>query len=123
MSEQLAIDFVSAPAFRQVGRREYVLRRALEETDKFRPDFYEWLKANLHIWEAFEREANAVYALGQTHWSARTIGEYLRHQTRLRAVGDEPFKISDWWWPHLARLYGVMYPERADFFEIRRRAA
>jgi hypothetical protein len=123
---QPALDF-DRPAerapevYRHVARQEFVLRRVAEHRGEFRPDFEDWVKANLHVWGRFEQEANAVWAAGRRHYSARTIGEVLRHETAMRAVGDEPFKLSDWWWPHLARLYAVMYPERVDLFEIRRR--
>jgi len=69
------------------------------------------------IWKAFEREANAVWRNGRRHYSARTIGEYLRHETALREDGE--WKITD-----MARLYGLMYPERGLFeFRGERKAA
>ena len=123
MTEQLAIDFVSAPALRQVGRREFVLRIALENAERFKPDFYEWLKLNLHVWERFEREANAIWNAGRRHYSARTIGEVLRHESALKAEADGEWKLNDHRWPCMARLWLALNPERVGFFELRGRAA
>jgi len=118
---QLALPIASPAALRAVGRREYVLRRALEERARFRPDFYDWLRENLHVWERFETEAERAAAAGRTHYSARTIGEYLRHQTALEARNDGEWKLNDWRWPDLARLYLVLHPHREGFFELRGR--
>lgn len=86
----------------------------------FRRDFADWLRNNFHVWIAFEREANRVWARGRTHYSARTIGEYLRHETM---VAEQPnplqFKVNDHYWPDLARLYTCFHPERDGFFERR----
>lgn len=87
----------------------------------FRKDFSEWIAKNIHVWEVFESQANVVWARGRTHYSARTIGEYLRHETLIaeRSVGVPAFKVNDHFWPDLARLYGCFYPERAGMFERR----
>jgi len=86
----------------------------------FRSDFREWLDANFNVWLAFEREANRVWARGRTHYSARTIGEYLRHETLTRETENPlQLKLNDHFWPCLARLYALYYPERRGFFEFR----
>lgn len=88
----------------------------------FRADFAAWLRENWPIWKAFEREANAVWRNGRRHYSARTIGEYLRHETALREDGE--WKINNNIVPDMARLYGLMYPERGLFeFRGERKAA
>lgn len=107
-----------ASAYRTVARREFILRR-VQANHSFRPDFLEWLEANFPIWERFEAEANRVYDNGRKHYSARTIIEWLRHETSAREVGGE-FKINGNFVPDLARLYSFMYPER-DIFETRGR--
>lgn len=96
-----------------------LLDTALNNRDRFRPDFIDWLKANLHIWSAFKAEANLIWSHGKRHWGARCIGEYLRRETALRENADTDWKISDWRWPDCARLYLLLYPERDGFFEIR----
>jgi hypothetical protein len=114
------VDFVSAPAFRQVARREFVLRRAAERTADFRADFQEWLAKNMALWERFEREANQVWNAGRRHYSSRTLWEVMRHHTTLAEL-DSDFKINNNFAPDIARLYLVMYPDRPGFFETRGR--
>lgn len=82
----------------------------------FRADFAAWLQENWSIWKAFEREANAVWRNGRRHYSARTIGEYLRHETALREDGE--WKINGNHVPDLARLYMLLNPDRT-LFELR----
>ena len=76
---------------------------------------------NWHIWLAFSREANRIYATGRRRYAARTIIEWLRHETALRERNSE-FKINDHFTPDLARLWLVFHPERAGFFETRHHA-
>lgn len=90
-----------------------------QDRENFLPGFGGWLAENLHVWRAFEREANRVWDRGRRHWSARTIIEYLRHETALADDGRD-FKINNVTAPDLARLYRLRYPERADLFELRR---
>lgn len=86
----------------------------------FRPGFVTWLVANVHVWNAFAREADKVWGRGRRHYSARTIGEVLRHESALREVGGE-WKLNNVVFPDLARLYAIRYPERATLFEFRGR--
>lgn len=120
MSEQVGFDFISAPAYRQVARKEFVLRTTLEHGEHLRPDFYEWLKANYAIWERFEREANAIWRAGRKHYSQRTIWEVMRHETALREV-DPTFKLNDKWVKSLAHLYLALNRDKPGFFETRER--
>lgn len=85
----------------------------------YRPEFIEWLAENGHIWERFEREASRLWLRGRTHYSAKTIVEFLRHETALYEHGGE-FKINNSVSADLARYYIQKYPERASFFEMRR---
>lgn len=88
--------------------------------EAFRSDFKDWLQKNYHVWEMFEHEANAAWDRGRRHYSARTIGEYIRHQTMLAEVENEyGFKINNNLFPDLARLYMMMHPDREGFFERR----
>jgi hypothetical protein len=87
----------------------------------FRPDFGEWLDKNFLVWIAFGVEANRVWARGRRHYSARTIGEDLRHETTVSELPNPmELKLNDHYWPDLARLYALFHPERAGFFEFRR---
>lgn len=102
------------------SRREFIRDRVDANAIRFRGDFPSWLGENYPVWERFEREANAIYEAGHRHYSARTIGEVLRHHSALRAQNDGEYKLNDHRWPDLARLYLLMYPERQGFFELRR---
>jgi hypothetical protein len=86
----------------------------------FRKDFAEWLEKNSKIWDAFEAQANRIWDRGRTRYSARTIGEWLRHETAMREGPNEHgWKLNDHWWPDLGRLYMLAHPEREGFFERR----
>ncbi len=85
---------------------------------KYRPEFAEWLIQNQALWLAFCRESNRIWDRGRRHWSARTVIEYMRHQTALSEVGGE-FKINNNWAPDMARLFAEQFPERASLFEFR----
>ena len=90
-----------------------------QDRENFLPTFAAWLAENMHVWRAFEREADKVWNRGRRHYSARTILEHLRHETALADNGVE-FKLNNNVAPDLARLYRLRYPDRADLFEVRR---
>lgn len=92
-----------------------------QHSDTFRPGFALWLRDNRHVWLAFEREANRAWARGRRHYSARTIIEFLRHETALADTGAD-FKINGNNVPDLARLYRLRHPDRAGLFETRKLA-
>lgn len=103
-----------------IDRKHTALVFVEARPELFRSDFREWLERNFSVWEAFEREANKVWASGRRHYSARTIGEYLRHETLLREAPSDPkFKLNDHFWPDLARLHMLYHEEREGFFEFR----
>lgn len=114
MNAQLSIDF--APP---ITRRAFVALRSRRMAAVFCDDFPDWLEQNFTIWERFECEANAIYSSGRKHYSARTIGEFIRHETALQAAADGDWKINNNRFPDLARLWLHLYPERAGFFELR----
>lgn len=95
-----------------------------KHADVFLIDLADWLgnSQNWAIWGAFEYQANGAWKKGFKRYSARTIGEYLRHHSALHASGTE-FKLNDHIWPDLARLYMLAHPDRAGFFECRQRRA
>lgn len=95
-----------------------VLVRAHPE--HFRKDFADWLEKNAHIWAAFSEQADRIWNRGRRRYSARTIGEYLRHESALREGPNEHgWKLNDHWWPDLGRLYMLARPDRDGFFERR----
>lgn len=100
------------------------INAASSHAGAFRLEMDEWLASpvNFIVWSSFVYQANAIWDKGIRHYSARTIGEVLRHHTALSDTSAD-FKLTDWLWPDLARLYMLVYPERAGFFEIRGRRA
>jgi hypothetical protein len=74
--------------------------------------------ANWLVWATFEYHANQVWDSGRRHYSARTIGEVIRHHTLVQDSSAE-FKLNDHTFPDLARLYMMVHPERVGFFELR----
>ena len=91
---------------------------ARENAQCFNPGFTAWLAQNTAVWQAFEREANKVWSRGRRHYSARTLIEFLRHETALGDSGDD-FKINNNTAPDLARLYRITHPTREALFELR----
>jgi len=103
-----------------IYRKRMVMMMITTHADWFRRDDLTWVSKNYHIWEAFEHQADLVWNGGRRHYSARTIGEYLRHETAIREGAEGAgFKVNDHAWPSLARLYMLMHPDRSDFFERR----
>lgn len=84
----------------------------------FTDDFKAYLPDNLHVFEAFAREAIRVHKRGFKHYSARTIIESLRHHSALEEAGG-PWKLNDHNTPYLARLFDLLYPEHAGLWEFR----
>lgn len=86
--------------------------------DLFRPEFLGWLKDNWPVWVAFRAQADRIWQRGRKHYSARTIVEWLRHETLAAERGGD-FKLNGNYVPDLARLYNCYHPEREGFFEFR----
>lgn len=99
-------------------RRVNPIELARQHADMFTPEFLLYLPSNLHVYEAFEREAFKVVAKGFVHYSARTIIEVLRHNSALAERGG-PWKLNDHVTPSWARLFALMNPQHAEFFEYR----
>lgn len=114
MSDQIALDFNRAVSDPRVTATTFVRSRP----DLFRRDFADYLRQNWHVYQAFERQANAIWSRGRRRYSARTIIEVLRHESALVESCSE-WKLNDWWTKDLARLWVCCHPERAGFFEFR----
>lgn len=87
-------------------------------SSRYRKEFAGWLALNWAIWERFELEADRTWAFGRDHYAARTLIEYIRHETLFSEAGGE-WKINGNYVPDLSRLYRAIHPARADFFEER----
>lgn len=88
-------------------------------SERFTREFHDWLDENWGIWLRFREEADKIRATGRTHYGARTIAEFIRHETALRERGD--FKLNNNMVPDLARLYMLVTPDSEKFFETRMR--
>ena len=86
----------------------------------FRPGFLPWLNANWAIYDAFEQQALRLIRKEWKRFSARTIVEELRHYTRHREAGQCSLKINDHAAPDLARVFTILHPQYARFWEYRR---
>lgn len=110
-------------AFLFSGRtKDSVLYIVTSQPWRYRADFARWVSINWLIWERFAAEADRVYDSGRRHYSARTIVEFIRHETALREV-DSDLKINNNWTPSMSRLYLTLHPERAALFELREKEA
>lgn len=91
---------------------------AINNPDYFTPEFLAYLPENLHVYEAFEREAQKIIDKGFKHYSARTILHALRHHSALTEVGGI-WKLNNDVSPYLARLWALLHPHHAKLFEYR----
>jgi hypothetical protein len=107
---------ITMPASYSPVLRDHVMRVA-ERT--LSGEFVKWLDQNFSLWVRFEVEALAIWNSGRKHYSARTIGEFLRHQTMLRAANDGEWKLNNNRIPDMARLFMWVHPSCVDFFELR----
>jgi len=95
-----------------------IVEIAHQHADEMSAEFLVWLPDNLHVWEAFVREVFKVKGRGFTHYSSRTIIEFLRHHSSVTEVGSQ-WKINDHNVPYLPRLFDIVYPQHAGLFEYR----
>lgn len=68
----------------------------------YTPEFTGWLRDNFDIFKRFCIEADKVRRV-RGHYSARTLIEYIRHETTLSERGI--FKVDNNVAPDCARLY------------------
>lgn len=99
-----------------LGCRESALINV--ESDLYTQGYADWLQDNWHIWRGFCEQADALWARGRRHYSARTIIEWMRHNSAM-AESNGDFKINNNFAPDCARLYVSLHPERSDFFQFR----
>lgn len=103
-----------------IYRKRYACHVVVAGQRYFRADFMDWVVSNWHVWLAFEAQADRIWDTGRRHYSARTIYEFLRHETMTKEGPNElELKLNNNVVPDLARLYLQMHPERSGFFECR----
>ena len=94
------------------------VRVAMQNEKIFPEDFLHWLPVNIHVFEAFSREAKKIINRGYKHYSSVTIIEFLRHHTMLEERHGE-WKLNNNHRPYLSRLFDLVYPQHAGLFEFR----
>jgi hypothetical protein len=87
------------------------------QSGRYRAGFDAWLRNNFDIFKRFAIEAEKVRS-SRRHYSARTIIEYIRHETTLRE--NDVFKINNNVAPDCARLYMALRGCHG-FFDLRGR--
>jgi hypothetical protein len=122
VENQISLADVAASGSKTGGSKTGPMAQALETVKKndgmFRKEFYSWLETNWHIWERFEIEAEHVWNRGREHYSARTLIEFIRHETFIRESKTN-FKVNNSYVPDIGRLYGLIHADRRGFFECR----
>ncbi len=73
---------------------------------------------NIELFKRFCSEAHRLVDRGRTHYSARTITEYLRHHSFFED-NDSNFKINDHIIPKLSRVSMALFPALNGLFELR----
>ena len=101
--------------------RAAALEAITEHADQFRDDFPAWIEANWPIWTRFEQMALET-SRRRDHYSARTLWHVIRHHTMLKEQGGQ-WKLNDHFSVDCARLFHLLHPALANFFETRRRTA
>ena len=86
----------------------------------FRPEFMAWLAENWHVYKAFEAAALHLIDAGREHFSARSVVHEIRHYSNIAEKNDLGLKINNNLSPDLARVFVILHPERAGFWEFRR---
>lgn len=84
----------------------------------FRSDFKEWLTENFHVYVEFDQRASKLWSAGRTHFGARSIWETMRYDSAIGELNSE-WKLNDHFPPCCARLWMMLHPQAADFFETR----
>ncbi|HEY8355028.1 MAG TPA: hypothetical protein VIK69_08445 [Methylophilaceae bacterium] len=102
-----------------IARRSAIIAVVSRNVEQFRPQFLGFIGSDegMVIYTAFEEQALRVANSGRKHYSARTIAEYIRHQTALRQEGE--FKINNVVIPDMARLFALRFPRHSGLFEFR----
>lgn len=95
-----------------------VKKHVIENREDFTDGFADWLMHNWQIYLEFETQARIVANSGRKHYSARTIVEYIRHQTLLAETSGS-FKINNNHVADLARLFAIRRPNYKNLFEYR----
>lgn len=87
--------------------------------DQRKRDWWEWHRANPHVWEYFERYSLEAVQTGRSRISHWLIVNRIRWEVAINTTGGE-FKISNDHIAFYARLWRAKYPQHKDLFAIKR---
>lgn len=79
-------------------------------------EFVRWRRANPEVWRMFERYVDQMATPG-TRLGAAQVWERMREDGRRFGRNLE---LNNSWKPYLARLWGLVHPERGQVFRVRR---
>ena len=85
------------------------------KTEKLKVAWWNWHRANPHVWDLFVKYTFQVIATGRDHYSVNAIFERIRWHTDIETNGDI-FKISNNHRAYYARYFHHCYPEHDGFF-------
>jgi hypothetical protein len=116
--DQAPLRFRKYQSSQSLANKFYIENVVQNNGGHFSEGFQQWLEENWTIYLEFEAQAMRVVMQGRTHYSARTIVEYIRHQTLLAEAGGE-FKINNNRVADLARLFAIRKPAHMNLFQYR----
>lgn len=88
----------------------------MSETLKSR--WWDWHKANPHVYAAFERFTFEAIRKGHKQFSAWLIVNRIRWETMVETTGND-FKISNDFIAYYARLFMAYHPEHEGIFKTK----
>jgi hypothetical protein len=81
-------------------------------------EWWEWHKANPHVYELFKRFTWQAINSGHKHLSAWLIVNRIRWETSIETKGDD-FKISNDFIAFYSRLFMHEFPQYQGFFRTK----
>ena len=103
------------------SRKDFPLNIVEENKGLFTDEFAAWIEKNLHVFAEFAEQSLYVKrTMRREHYSIRTIGEWVRHNSEIREKGNG-YKLNNNAFAPISRLLMLAYPELNGLFETRER--
>jgi hypothetical protein len=90
----------------------------MAECESVKRKWWEWHKANPHVYDMFERFTFDAIGKGHKRLSAWLIVNRIRWETMVETSGDD-FKISNDFIAYYARLFMHRHPQYEGFFRTK----
>lgn len=107
--------FCLPPEARRTRIKVAIKSRPLTE---WHDTFLREMNDSLELFDALVVQVKGLLERDITHWSMKTIFEYLRHSSALSDTSAE-FKLNNNAASGMARLMKIMFPEIGDLFSFR----